>query len=290
MKRNIRTFLYFPVATLIFSIGTVAAGADALSLDEESNLYEGTRLYLGVGLGIVRFDTKSKVTDKASGKSLFLDLEGNLDLPGISHVTTFYGAYRFNPKHSILFSYFAINRQSHLVNFSKQLIEDDVTVIVNADVYVQDKTRFYNVNYGYSLFRDNRSEITFVAGLHTLDLRLIVDAKGEVIVNGFTRTEYKLTEADVLAPLPLLGLNFAFSFTPEWSLATKVSLVHGSSRGVGATITQTSVNSMYRATKHVGIIMGISYFSASASIDDADQLTEIEYGYNGAYLGAHFIF
>ena len=290
MKKNIRTFVYSLVAMLIFSVGTVAAGADALSLDEESNLYEGTRLYLGVGLGIVRFDTKSKVTDKASGKSLFLDLEGNLNLPGISHVTTFYGAYRFNPKHSILFSHFAINRQSSLVDFSKQFIEDDVTVIVNANVNVQDKTRFYNVNYGYSLFKDSRSEITFAAGLHALDLRLIVDAKGEIIVDGSTLTKYYLTQADVFVPLPLLGLNFAFSFTPKWSLGTKLSLVHGSARGVSATIAQTSVNSMYRASKHVGIIMGVTYFAASASIDDTDRLTEIEYGYNGAYLGAHFTF
>ena len=70
------------------------------------DLYEGYRFSLGVCAAIVKFDTKVKFTDKQSGNSVFLDPEGNLDLPDTPSVTTLYNSYNFNQKHSIGFSYF----------------------------------------------------------------------------------------------------------------------------------------------------------------------------------------
>ena len=56
-------------------------------------LYDNDNFAIGIGAAVVRIDTKFKVTDKQSGDSVFLDPEGNLDLPEISHVTIFYVAY-----------------------------------------------------------------------------------------------------------------------------------------------------------------------------------------------------
>jgi len=254
---------------------------------DEANLYQKNDVALGIGFGIVKFDTNVKVSDKQSGSTRYLDLEGNLDLPEISHVNTIYGAYRFNKKHSILFEYFAINRSASPLKIDENY--DDL-IIIDAEVTITDKTRFYNLSYGYSLFHDDRSNIMLVAGLNGLDLRLLVEASGQVTVNGVTKSDEVVAEANVFAPLPLIGLNFGFSFTPKLSVATKISLVGGSFEDVSAGVLQTSINSLYRLNQHAGLILGITYFNAHVSIVDETDVTDVSYGYRGAYIGMHLAF
>jgi hypothetical protein len=255
--------------------------------EKETTLYEGNKFAIGAGFGIVKFDTNVKVTDKTSGATRFLDLEGNLNLPEISHVTTIYGAYRFNEKHSILFGYFSINRSVSVLTIDENF--DDI-ILINADVSISDNTSFYNLVYGYSLFQDDRSNVTFVAGLNGLDLNLQVEASGQITVDGISRSNAVVAEAKVFVPLPLVGLNFGFSFTPKWSVGTKISLVGGSYEDVSAVVIQTSINSRYQFSARSGLLMGITYFDADVSIDDVADITDISYGYTGAFIGAHFGF
>ncbi|MFV9616807.1 MAG: hypothetical protein ACNYZG_12685, partial [Gammaproteobacteria bacterium] len=97
IKNNI-----FSYVLLITAITVTPAHAET----DKIELYNGYKFALGVGAAIVKFDTKIKFTNKQNGSSIFLDPEGNLDLPDTSHVTTIYGAYNFNQKHSIGFSFF----------------------------------------------------------------------------------------------------------------------------------------------------------------------------------------
>ncbi len=253
----------------------------------ESIAYEGTRWTIGVGYGLVGFDTNVKVTNKQTNRSRYIDLEGNLDLPKYSEVQTIYGAYRFNRKHSLLFGYFEIDRNSTLLNISQNI--DDI-VIIDARVSLSDKSRFYNFSYGYNLFQDDRSSVTFVAGLNSLDLKLEAEALGQLTVGGVTHSKAELVKANVIAPLPLLGLNFGFSFTPKWSISTRISLVGGSYDEVTAGVVQTSINSLYRFSEHSGLLLGMTYFDADVEIDDDDELTDVSYGYTGLFLGLHFGF
>jgi hypothetical protein len=261
--------------------------ADTVLHQDEANLHKGNAFALGVGLGVVRFDTNVKVTDKVSGGTRYLDLEGNLDLPEISHVTTLYGAYKFNEYHKVLFGYFAINRQSSLLSIDENY--DDL-IIINADVSISDKTKFYNLSYGYTLFQDDRSDVTFVAGINGLDLKLLVEASGQITVGDTSRSDAVVAETNIFAPLPLIGLNFGFSFTPEWSIATKIVFVGGSFGDVSAGVLQTSINAQYQFARNAGLLMGMTYFDADVTIDDESDVTDVSYGYDGALIGLHFAF
>ena len=288
MIKKSKNCLQLLAVILLFCMRSTAGYATTAFDHEKANLYQGNKFAIGVGLGVVKFDTNVKITNKqSSGLPIFIDLEGKLDLPEISHVTTLYGAYQFNEKHKMMFSYFAINRHTSLLGIDENF--EDI-LIVKANIELSDNTRFYNLTYGYSLFHDDRSDITFVAGINGMDLKLVVDASGEITVDGSTKSSADLLEANVFAPLPLLGLNFAFSFTPEWSLSTKISLVGGSFGEVSASVLQTSINSRYQFTKHTGLLLGMTYFNADVKIDDETELTEIAYGYTGAFIGMHFAF
>lgn len=277
IKNNILRYMLF--FTVIVSTPTYA------ELDK-LELYQGYKFGLGAGAAVVKFDTKIKVTDKKSGNSVFLDPEGNLDLPEVSYVATIYGVYNFNQKHSIGFSFFGINRESSVFSFDKTF--EDVRVV--GDATISDTTNFYRLDYGYTLFNDDRSKIKFIAGIYSLDLKYVFEAEGDITVDGITQSGSILEEANVFAPLPLIGLDFWFSFTPEWSMATKVGFVAGSYDDLSAVVFQTGINAQYKFTKHIGGVIGLVSFDADVVIEDNNEKQDISYAYDGLFMGLHFVF
>lgn len=281
--------LYLITVFLLFGLGSTLLHAGAALHNDDVNLlhYDGNKFALGAGIGAVYYDTNAKVTDKQSGRSYYIDLEGNLDLPEIARVNMLYGGYKFNKKHALLFSYFSINRHVSLVDVDKNI--DDL-IIINAKLEISDKTEFYYLSYGYSLFYDDRSNVTLVAGINGMDLRLLVESSGSITIGNTTKSDGKVVEANVFAPLPLIGLNFRFNFTPKWNLRTKISLVGGTYEDVSASVLQTSITSGYRLSKHIAVLLGLTYFNAAVTIDDEAIKTDIGYGYTGVFGGIHFTF
>ncbi len=276
-KKSVFSFIVF---LAVITAGHVQAEADKIEL------YNGYKFALGVGAAIVKFDTKVKITDKSDGSSVFLDPEGNLDLPDTSSVTTIYGVYNFNQKHSIGFSYFSVNRESSIFSFDKTF--EDIRVV--GDATMSDTTNFYRLDYGYTLFNDDRSQIKLLAGIYSLDLKYVFEAEGDITINGVTTSGSILEEADVFAPLPLVGLDFWFSFTPEWSMATRVGFVAGSYEDLSAVVVQAGINAQYKFNRHIGGVIGLTSFNADVVIEDNIEKQEISYTYDGLFMGLHFVF
>lgn len=285
-NRRMRVIQYLMAPVMLFCMASVSANSNVAMRGSEVNIYDDNSFFIGVGSAIVKFDTNIKV--KRDGElPYFIDLEGDLDLPAISYVATIYGGYDFNEKHSLNFAAFGINRQSTLLDFNKNF--EDI-ILVSANMTLTDKTRFYFVDYGYTFFRDDRSDMTFVVGINGMDLHLVAEGSGQITVLGVTESKVLLADANVFVPLPLIGLNFGFSFTPKWRFEAAVSLVGGTHKDITATIGQSSMNFRYKLAKHVGVILGVTYFDADIEIKNDNVLTEVSYGYNGGFLGVHFGF
>ena len=264
----------------VMTAGTAHAEADKLQLTE------GYKFALGVGAAIVKFDTKIKVQDKQSGTRLFLDPEGNLDLPETSSVRTLYGSYNFNDVHSVGFSYFSVRRTSRILDIDKTF--EDIEII--GDATITDTTSFYSLDYRYTLFRDDRSRIKLLAGIYGLDLKYVFEAEGEITIDSSSVSDSIIEETSIFAPLPLIGLDFWFSFTPKWSMATKVGFVAGSHEDLSAVVFQTGINAQYQFNKHVGGVLGLTSFAADVVIEDNLEKQDISYAYDGLFMGLHFVF
>jgi hypothetical protein len=277
---------------ILFLLGACLPLAPALSsevidADPDVDLVAASRDYkfiIGVGSGIVRFDVQATLTDKRRNTDLFVDLEGNFGLDERSDIRTLYGTYKFNSNHSLLFAYFDVSRRSR---FDLSETYDEI-LGASASLEIRDDSRFYYVNYGYTLFLENNNKITLIAGLHGLDLRFSAEGRGDFTFDGETESERVIENADVFAPLPLIGLNFRTSYTPEWDLSTRVALVGGSYEDVEAEVFQGLVFSRYQFSRHAGLLLGLAYFSAEVDIEDSEELTEISYAYDGAFIGLHF--
>jgi len=273
-------FLLLTALLIITSVPINSAYAEQMQTD----LYKNSKFALGIGTAIVKFDTNAKYTDKARARSTYLDLEGNLDLPEVSVVTTIYGAYQFKPKHRLGFSYFNVNRESNIFNIDKTF--EDIKVVGNASI--TDTTDFYQLDYGYNLFNDGHSKIDLLAGIYGLDLKYVFSAEGDITIDGVTTSGSIEEETKVFAPLPLIGLDFLFRITDSWSFATKVGFVAGSYDDLSANVFQTSINAQYRFNSYIGFVMGLAYFDADVVIEDNLEKQDISYGYDGAYIGMHF--
>ena len=283
---NNKNALLLSFVLLLASLQARAAestGGDGLSGDELV-VSDDAKFVLGTGIGIVRFDVNSKVTDKQTGGGWYIDLEGNLDLAKWSKVRNFYVAYQLSEKHSLLFSYFDVERKSTLLDIDENF-ED--LVLINAEVEVRDRSKFYGFAYGYSLFRDNHSDITLIAGIDVIDLNFEAEANGTITVEGDTRSGVDLANGGATAPLPLIGLNFNNRFTPKWSLATKIAFVSGRHEEVSAIVLSTNIISRYQFSRNLGLLLGLTYFTADVENDRTNQVSEISYQYNGLFLGLH---
>ena len=258
----------------------------AIAVAQDYSYIDSKEFGLGVGFAVVRFDTSVKYADKLKKQSIYVDAEGTLDLPGWDSIPVFYGGYRFSPKHAIGFSYFQVQRESSIFNFDETL--DDIHITGQA--IFSDDTRFYNLYYGYTMYEDDRSRVQGNIGLNVLDLLYVLEANGTITQEDGTITASLREEAGITAPLPLLGFNFWYAFTPKWGINTKVALVAGSYNDIRGWVVNTNINARYQFSKNVGAIIGIAYFDADIVIEDESERTDVKYGYDGAFLGLHMVF
>ena len=277
---------YIPFLVFVILLSLTGSGVNAAVEVDPSELYKSHRFALGIGAAIVKFDTKLKFTDKTDGHSLFIDPEGNLDLPERSSVTTYYAVWNINPKHSLGFSFFNVDRQSEIFNFDETL--EDIRIVGEASL--TDTTNFYRLSYGYTLFNDARSKIKFHAGIYGLDLKYVFEAEGQITEDGVTTPGSIYEEAKIFAPLPLIGVDLGYMITPKWGIITKIGFVTGSYEDLNATVLQTNIHAHYRFTNHIGLAFGLAYFDADVIIEDDLEKKDIVYGFDGGFIGMHFMF
>ena len=281
------------IVVLIFITFGLSLFADesSVELDKEKSTYDSKHFAIGVGVAAVKFDTNVKATSQKNGTYLYLDVEGNLNLPDIATITTFYGAYKFNDRHSILLNYFAVKRSTSTISVDETYdVGDEHIVTINADVDVHDRSKFYNLNYGYTLFRNQNGTILLVAGLNTINLNYSIELEGELTVDGESVSGAEIIDADVYAPLPLFGVYYTFNYTKKFSTSAKVTIVGGKYQDIKAAVINSTISSTYYITDHIGLRLGISYFDASIAIDDPEVLYNISYGYKGVDAGVYFAF
>jgi hypothetical protein len=290
MKRSCSRFLLLclallPCGFLLADPADAQAGEDPCARNRWESA--GGRFALGVGFIYARFDTNAKFSDKQSGLSVYIDAEGTLGLPERDAVPAFYGGFSFSKRHSIALSYFQIRREVTFLDVDYE--SEGLSIRGSADL--QDRTRFYNLSYGNLLFSDERSRVRLLLGVNGLDLRYSFYAEGEIYVEGELDEDGVLDEeVSILAPLPLVGFDFWFAFTPKWSLNPRLKFVGGNYQDVTAAVVSTTLVTRYQFNRRLGMLFGVNYFSADVKIEDDAERIDVSYGYDGAFIGLHVVF
>ena len=76
MIKKSKNCLQLLAVILIFCMRSTAGYATTAFDHEKANLYQGNKFAISVGLGVVKFNTNVKITDKqSSGFPMFINLE-----------------------------------------------------------------------------------------------------------------------------------------------------------------------------------------------------------------------
>jgi len=276
MGMNARNMGLLPLAVLL------CMPAAAQLPDDPDSLALSRTLSVGIAAGIMRFDTNFKFTDRDSGRSVFLDAEGTMELPEVKTIPLIYGFWRPTPKHGLGFAYFSVRRESELVaidrNFGDLSLEGRATLT--------DDTRFYALTYNYTFFQDSRAFVFASFGIKAIDLEYQFDAVGTLSLDGEPIESGVYSETlEQFAPIPLAGIDAWFALTDKWSFGARAVFVAGEVSDVRAVITESSIRAKYAFNQTIGLIMGINYFDGDITINDTDKKTEINYGLDGLFFG-----
>jgi hypothetical protein len=242
----------------------------------------GRKLSVGMAAGLMRFDTNFKFTNRDTGRSVFLDSEGSMDLPEVKTIPLMYGYWRPSQKHGLGFAYFSVHRDSELIAIDRNF--GDLSVDGRASL--NDDTRFYTLAYNYTLFQDSRAFLFASLGITAIDLKYDFDAFGVVSINGEpVATGAYAEKLEQFAPIPLIGLDAWFAITDKWSFGARASFVAGEVADVRALILESRIRAKYDFNKNVGLLIGLLYFDGDVTLNDTDRKTEINYGFEGLFLG-----
>jgi hypothetical protein len=243
---------FIGIAVLAILLGLPTAYADEDMLEDPTTMALGRKLSVGIAAGLMRFDTNFKFTRRDTGRSVFLDSEGSMDLPEVKSIPLMYGYWRPSPKHGLGFGYFSVHRESELIAIDRNF--GDLSVDGRASL--DDDTRFYTLAYNYTLFQDSRAFLFASLGITAIDLKYDFDAFGVLSIDDVPVATGAYTESlEQFAPIPLIGLDAWFAITNNWSF------------GARAISTATSP-SMGRIRRPRSITVSKACFWASTSASD----------------------
>jgi hypothetical protein len=178
--------------------------------------------------------------------------------------------WHFARRHSVEFEVFTLRREATIVEpFSPPLQIGD-TFIEAGGITTTYDTDVGRLTYGFSMVRSERSDFQLKAGLHIASLEIKLALIGAICdpttipseppgcPSDGVGTEFE----DVTAPLPHLGLSYAYAFNDEWAFnitgigfAIELDNIDGSLYELDADIA-------WQPWRNFGFGLGLRYFRA----------------------------
>jgi hypothetical protein len=266
-------------------------GAALSSAEEPTETILQTRSsqwVIAVGGSSVLFDSSFKYLDKETGNGFFIDPEGQLDLPQRQEVPMLTMLVAFKDRHFLSIGATRFRREATL------LAVEDLDLgslgITSGEVNVWINSNDFDFSYGYRLFADDHIRILGKVGIYTLDLDAGIHAEGEWDFGDEHESGTYDQGRSLVAPLPLLGLQFNFYINRRWSLSTSVDAMYLPVGDITGRALRSRIHTRYAFGGTVGLIFGINYFNIHVTDDNEARKYDIKYGYDGVYAGLIFAF
>jgi hypothetical protein len=237
----------------------VAAALAAPALAQEGPVPGGKeKVKLNFGAILNQNDTSLRL-EGPSGRGIEFGLEGSNGVKRDTLSTLASGSWRFSPNHRVGFQSFSTKRSTSRTT-ERELVLDDQTIPVGTQLDTSSKTSFLVLNYQYSLLRDDRVELSAMAGIYGARFKF-----------GFDSTNPpRSIDSNTTAPLPMIGISLDTFITPRWTVSTffeGLALKVGDVRGG---INYIGLSTDYMLTRHFGLGLGISAVHVSADVDKAN--------------------
>jgi len=273
MSFNIRT----TAALLALSL-LLPAARDAAAQDEPRDRFQ---LSLGAFLASMRTDGRIDIEGENNGGSI--DFEEDFDLSNDVTDLRLEGHFRFNKRHRLFFSAFALDRDR-----SKTLERDwqvaDVTFKAGSSAKLSADYSVFAVGYRWDAV--SREKYEFGLSIAASMLTVGVEFSGEGTVDDGTGPVpfAGKREASVTAPVPLLGVHFDFFPHEKWQVRSSAQYLSVDVGDFEGSMLQLDARVDYFPIRRFGLGLGLSHSSVEVETFEEQGLDgALEAQYSGFY-------
>jgi hypothetical protein len=281
-----------PVLLVLFlsMIGIVAcpaAGQDPMNLAQFS---KDKRLVISAGAFFVRFNSSYKYDDEVNNERVFVDLEGQLDLPTTEIVVNLLALFRITGRSYLVGEYSSFRRSSERPLLQESVDIGTDTLSIDAQTSATMDYDFVDIGYAYAFYRDERSLVLGKLGVHIFNVDAGFSIEGDLLVNQDPYSGELGDETDFVAGFPLVGAILNFQIARRWLVQNLVDFVYlpfGDSQAVAI---RTTVAGRFMFNRTVGIQAGLSYNFERVKHKEDGVTQEIEFDFSGLTANLYLAF
>lgn len=192
--------------------------------------------------------------------------------------------YRFNPRHSVGFSYYDVRRKGNRT-LDADIVINDITYKATGTIASEIDIGLYRFLYNYSFHHDEKVELAAQIGLYFADLSLkfasnltCSGASACAPVSGGAKTS-------LVAPLPTLGFLVNYHFTPKLKGQANFNWFYVEAGDYKGAMSEMYMGLEYRLFKNFGV--GAAYNRLAIDIKhnpQSDSGWRVENDWNTMYV------
>jgi hypothetical protein len=276
--RQRATAVALVVASLLLVGPLTARGEEAEDLPDRFMIRGGWNY-------VFNADTSFSVNG-AAGLGTTVDFSKTLAGQREDHMWRIDTQYRFNPRHSVGFSYYDVKRKGNRT-LTADIAIGDTTYKAGGDIYSEINIGLYRFNYNYSFHHDDKVELAAQVGFYFADLGLKFQSNltcsgppGCAGVAGVSSAKTSL-----VAPLPTLGFLVNYHFTPKLTGQANFNWFYVEAGSFKGAMSEMYMGLEYRLFRNFGL--GAAYNRLDIDIKNSPQGStgwRIENDWNTLYL------
>ncbi|HKQ12929.1 MAG TPA: hypothetical protein VJT80_05810 [Steroidobacteraceae bacterium] len=218
------------------------------------------RLRLEVNLLGASAKTKLRVDESPTLPGTEINAEDDLGLDDFQLLPQVELTLLPGERHLIRLSRFAIDR-SAATHLEKNISFDDQDYLVGERVDSILNLTMFGLTYGYRFIVAPRGEISASFGIQIADVE----------ANAVVRSRVVRESENGMAPLPLLGLEGRYDFSPRWSAEARVQYLTVNEEKVSGSILDARLGVTWRMNPY--LLFGLGYRTFNIDVDSADEDT-----------------
>ena len=218
------------------------------------------RLRLEINLLWASPSTKLRVDESPTQPGTEINAEDDLGLDDSQLLPQVELTLLPGERHLIRLSRFAIDR-SAAKHLEKNISFDDQDYLVGERVDSILNLTMFGLTYGYRFIRTQQAEISASFGIQIADVE----------ANAVVRSRVVRESESGVAPLPLLGLEGRYDFSPRWSMEARVQYLTVNETDVDGSILDARLGVTWRMNPY--LLFGLGYRTFQIDVNSADEDT-----------------
>ncbi|MFW2373154.1 MAG: hypothetical protein ACN4GM_08535 [Gammaproteobacteria bacterium] len=225
-------------------------------------------------------NTKIRIDSKALGAGTQISAEDDLGMEKKTTASRLDFHFRFNQHHRLDSTYYDLTRKSSNL-IDKTIQYGDEIFVINTTIDSDFNFKVLKLAYTYSFVSNSTLDLGVSAGLFIQDYEITLKQTGTGGVE---------EKADLVAPLPVIGLRGTWAISHQWWLRSSAELFAIEYDHYKGRLADIIVSIEHNTFRNVGFGIGYNYTRFKLMSDDDEFLGELKINYSGLmiYTKMHF--